>query len=184
MTQHTRTLTRLSGLAIGLVVLSACATDGPTAPDPAFHQARFEQMQKIRSFESCRDEGLKLDADARARGSTGAFLTSAKVLEKCGGELGSAATAVSADKRMRLHALSIMNYFRGGDIEMARRRFDSFKSTWPDHDLYLAGGTSFVATVDTLLGRNRNETFGRFMALNVTDDLKREMRRMNHWKNK
>ncbi len=172
-------------LAAGaLLSLAGCVTDGSPSFDPDFHQDRFNQMQRLQSFEQCRNQGLQLDSDARARASVGAFRTSADVLGKCADELGKAARSVPAEERMRIHALSIVNYIRGGDVEMARRRFDAFKSAWPDNDLYLAGGVSFIATVETLLGRNESQTFGRFMALNVTDDVKSEMRRMNHWKNK
>ncbi|MBT6285904.1 MAG: hypothetical protein HOI96_12090, partial [Rhodospirillaceae bacterium] len=95
-----------------------------------------------------------------------------------------AAKSVAANERMRLHALSVVNFFKGGDVEMARRQFDGFKSAWPEHDLYFSGGTSFVATAEALLGRTEPQTFGQFLALNVTDEVKSEMRRINHWKNK
>jgi len=52
------------------------------------------------------------------------------------------------------------------------------------HDLYFADGSSFVASSEALLGRSDNWTFGKFAVLNVNDDLKREIRRMHHWKNK
>lgn len=168
-----------------LLGLGACAADsGGPPPDASFREARYEQMQKIKDFGSCRDQGLQLDADAHSRASTGAFLTAANVLDGCIGGLGSAASAVPAEERMRVQALSVVDSFKGGDVETARRRFDAFRTAWPDRDLYLAGGASFVATVGTLLGRNDDGTYGQFMALNVTSDVKREMRRMNHWKDK
>ena len=176
---------RAAIVGAALIGLSGCVTDSVNPlPDTSFREARFEQMQKLKGFEQCRNEGLQLDADARTRSSTGAFLTSAAVLAKCTDELGTAASAVPQEELMRINALSVVNYFKGGDVEMARRRFDGFKAAWPDHDLYLTGGTSFVATVETLLGRTESQSFGRFLALNVTQDMKSEMRRMNHWKNK
>ncbi len=172
-------------LGIALAGLTACVTDGGGAPpDTSYREARFEQMQQLKAFERCRDEGLHLDASARARGAADAFLTSADVLAKCNAEIGSAAAIAPEDERMRLHALSVINYIRGGDVERARRQFETFKTAWPDNDLYLTGGTSFIATAETLLGRTEQQTFGTFMALNVTDEMKREMRRMNHWKNR
>ena len=85
---------------------------------------------------------------------------------------------------MRISALAIVNYFKGGDMEQARRSFEAFKSKYPQHDLYFADGSSFVASSEVILGRSEDWTFGTFAALNVNDDLKREVRRMHHWKNK
>lgn len=169
-----------------LLTLAACNMNQAAnpLPDTGFREARFEQMQRLQAFRGCRDEALQLDTQARSRGSAPAFLTSAQVLDKCVADLGPAAKSVPADERMRLQAMSVVNYFRGGDVESARRRFDSFKAAWPEHDLYFAGGTSFIATAEALLGRTEEKTFGRFMALNVTDEVKSEMRRLNHWKNK
>ncbi len=176
---------RAAVLGVALGGMTACVMDGASAPpDTSYREARYEQIQQLKAFERCRNEGLLLDASARARGATDAFLTSADVFTKCNDEIGDAAEIAPAAERMRLHALSVVNYIRGGDVERARRQFDSFKAHWPENDLYLAGGTSFIATAGTLLGRTERQTFGTFMALNVTDEIKRELRRMNHWKNR
>jgi len=173
-------------LGASLLALAACNMNQTTNPlaEASFREARFEEMQKLQSFRTCRDQALQMDSDARARGSAAAFLTSARVLDKCNADLGTAAKSVAANERMRLHALSVVNFFKGGDVEMARRQFDGFKSAWPEHDLYFSGGTSFVATAEALLGRTEPQTFGQFLALNVTDEVKSEMRRINHWKSK
>ena len=175
--------TLLGGALLGLAACNMNQAANPL-PDTGFREARFEQMQRLQAFRGCRDEALQLDTQARSHGSAPAFLTSARVLDKCVADLGPAAKSVPADERMRLQAMSVVNYFRGGDVESARRRFDSFKAAWPEHDLYFAGGTSFIAIAETLLGRTEEKTFGRFLALNVTDEVKSEMRRLNHWKNK
>jgi len=181
-----KTILRSTVIGGALLTLAACnmnQTANPL-PDTGFREARFEQMQKLQAFRGCRDEALQLDTQARSRGSAPAFLTSAQVLDKCVSDLGPAAKSVPADERMRLQAMSVVNYFRGGDVEMARRQFERFKANRPEHDLYFAGGTSFIATAEALLGRTEEQTFGQFMALNVTDEVKSEMRRLNHWKNK
>ena len=173
-------------LGAAMLALTACNLNQAANPlaDVEFREARFEEMQKLQSFRTCRDQALNMDSQARARGASGAFLTSARVLEKCNADLGTAAKSVPEDERMRLQALSVINYFKGGDVEMARRQFNGFKAAWPEHDLYFSGGTSFVATAEALLGRTEPQIFGQFLALNVTDEVKSEMRRINHWKNK
>jgi hypothetical protein len=141
-------------------------------------------MQSIKAFETCRDEGLTLDSQARSRASAGAFLNSARVLDGCGANLGSAASAVPKPERMRVHALAVLNYFKGGDVEQARLSFESFNATYPDDDLYFGDGSSFTETTDVLLGRTDPISFGRFAVLNVNDRVKSEMRRLNHWKDR
>lgn len=181
-----RVLRRLATLSGAALLLGACSLTGNSDPlnDVSFREQRFEQMQAINAFEACRDEGLTLDSQARSRASAGAFLTSARVLDSCGADLGGAAPAVSAPERMRVQALAVLNYFKGGDVEQARRAFESFKTRFPDNDLYFADGSSFVETAQVLLGRADPVSFGQFAALNVDDRVKSEMRRLNHWKDK
>ncbi|MBO6783355.1 MAG: hypothetical protein JJ899_08825 [Alphaproteobacteria bacterium] len=180
-------LRRVGLLAGAMVVLAACGMNSKTsAPvnDVSFRESRFQQMQKIQAFEACRDEGLMLDSQARSRGSTGAFITSARVLSGCTADLGDAASAIPQTERMRVDALAVTNYFKGGDVEQARRRFDAFKASHSGSDLYFGDGSSFIETTELLLGRSEPMSFGTFAAANVNDTVKREMRRMNHWKDK
>lgn len=181
-----KTTLKTASLGLVLVSVAACNMNGASNPiDTAeFRQSRYQQVLKIQDFEACREEGLKLDSQARTRGSTGAYLTSARVLEKCNVDLGSASDGVAQDERMRLAALATMNYFRGGDVEQARRGFENFRATYPGHDLYFSGGESFLATGDALLGRSAPFSYGEFATLNVSQVVKSEIRRINHWKNK
>lgn len=177
---------RAAWLAGAMVALTACGMNTATNPvnDVSFRESRFQQMQKIQSFESCRDEGLMLDSQARSRASAGAFLTSARVLSGCTDDLGEAASAIPRNEQMRVEALAVMNFFKGGDVEQARRNFDVFKANHAGSDLYFGDGSSFIETTEILLGRSAPMSFGQFAALNVRDGVKREMRRMNHWKDK
>ena len=173
-------------LGLALVGLAACTTTG--SPDPlegiGFREARYEQITALRDYRACRDEALELDRQARATGSTGAYLSSAELLEKCEANLGPEAQGVAVDERIRAYALSIQNRFKGGDVEGARANFDRFKAAFPDQDIYFADGSSYTATMESLLGRKAAWTFGEFAALNVNTTLKSEMRRLNYWKSK
>ena len=185
-TQPKVLLRRAATLSGAVLLLGACSLMGNSDPlnDVSFRESRFEQMQSISAFESCRDEGLTLDSQARGRASPGAFLNSARVLDGCGANLGSAASAVPKSERMRVHALAVLNYFKGGDVEQARRSFEGFKASYPYSDLYFADGSSYTETTEVLLGRTDPISFGQFAALNVDKRVKREMRRLNHWKDK
>lgn len=177
---------RLGFICLMAAGLSACQLNGATNPvDTAgFREARYNQVVGIRAFQDCRTQGLELDQQARARGSAGAYLNSARVLASCESSLTPGAPGISGDERLRVSALSTLNYLRGGDVEKSRQSLNQLQKTFPDSDLYYADGASFLATMETLLGRNNPTSFGQFAALNVNEATKREMRRVIYWKNK
>ncbi|MHA1108349.1 MAG: hypothetical protein ACTSQV_04445 [Alphaproteobacteria bacterium] len=177
---------RSAALALAALVLGACAGDNGFDPTEGigFREARFEQISLMREYRSCRDQGTALDRQARDTGSRGKYIASARILEKCEAEIGADGGGIGRDERMRAYALSIQNYFKGGDVEHARNNFDRFKKSFPRHDLYYPDGSSFTVTMEAILGRKEQWTFGEFSALNVNDNVKSEMRRMNYWKNK
>lgn len=177
---------RMGAAAMLMATLAACSSDYGAAPleGIGYRQARFEQISAMREYRKCRDEGMELDRKARQSGSGGTYLASARVLEKCESELGPDSTGVALDERMRAYALSIQNFFKGGDVENARENFDKFKTRFAKNDFYYPDGSSYVVTMEALLGRRESWTFGEFSALNINDDLKSEMRRVLYWKNK
>lgn len=178
-------LRRFIFVAMAAGVLSACAADvsGPLE-GIGYRQARFEQISMMREYRACRDQGVDLDRQARASGAPGTYLASAKVLAKCEVSLGPDASGIARDERMRSYALSVQNFFKGGDVEHARDNFAKFKGQFADYDFYYPDGTSFVTTMEALLGQRERWTFGEFSALNINDGLKSEMRRVLYWKNK
>lgn len=182
-----RSIALRAASAVALVVGTAACSLLESKPDSAgigFREARFEAVTAIRDYRACQEEGLALDKQAFASGSAATYLTSARVLEKCEAKLGPAVAGVGKDERMRVYALSIQNYFKGGDVDAARKNFDSFRAAFPDNDLYYADGTSFVSTMDALIGRREPWSFGEFATLNVSDDLRSEIRRIHYWKSR
>ena len=179
------TLRRTVFVALAMGTLSACATDvsGPLE-GIGYRQARFEQISMMREYRACRDQGVELDRKARTSGANGTYLASARILEKCETGLGPDSAGIARDERMRAYALSVQNYFKGGDVEQARENFGKFQKQFADYDFYYPDGTSFVTTMEALLGQRERWTFGEFSALNINDGLKSEMRRVLYWKNK
>jgi hypothetical protein len=139
-------------------------------------------MTAIREYRSCRDEALKLDTQARQSGNIGRYLASAGLLEKCETELGSGGADVAVDERTRAYALSIQNYLKGGDVTKASANLEEFKQAFPGKDLYYADGSSFIETMEVLLAKKEVES--RYAWLNVSENLKKEMRRKSHWTRK
>jgi hypothetical protein len=177
---------RLAGVALlAALTLGACTSTGGDPLDGiGYRESRFQDISMMRDYRTCRDEGISLDRKARESGATGTYLASARVLEKCEASLGPDASGIARDERMRGYALSIQNYFKGGDIDRARGNFARFQKRFPDHDFYYPDGTSFTVTLSALLGQRDRWTFGEFSALNVNSALKSEMRRTLYWKNK
>ncbi len=190
MKRHLRHQTILRGLrapivaAATLAVLGACSMT-PSLPDfdsITFREDRYQDISAMRGFQSCRDEALDLDGQARTSGDSARYLASARLLERCGADLGAEASTVSADERMRAVALTVQNYLKGGDAGAARRNLERFKQAFPDKDLYYPDGSSFRETMEVLLGQRDPTDFGQYATLNVSSTLKDEMRRVEYWK--
>ena len=83
---------------------------------------------------------------------------------------------------MRAYALGIQNYFKGGDIARAQQNLENLKTAFPGKDLYFPDGSSFVETMEVLLGMKDRSSIGQFSAVNVNQGLKAELRRVDYWK--
>lgn len=172
---------RAGAVALALFGLAACVTNGATTAYEGigFREARFNEVSAMRTYRACRDEAVALDEQARASGSKGRYLASAQLLEKCESELGAEGRGVAVDERMRAYALSVQNYFKAGDMDKARANLGSFRRAFPENELYYADGSSFTETMELLLGQR--DLKGGFAMLNVNDELKDEVLRIDYW---
>lgn len=167
---------------VALLGLSACQTMTlPQAEGIGFREARFAEVSAVREWRSCRDDALALDSQARSQGSQAKYLASAKLLSSCEADIGPEAASKAQDERMRAYALSVQNFLKGGDITNARQNLESFKKHFAGQDLYLADGSSFVQSMDILLGLKERSSVGTLAMTNVSDELKSELRRANYW---
>lgn len=181
-------LKRLGRVAIGGAVLlsaAACNTlydrSQPSAEGIGYRDARYQEVAAMREFRDCRDQAVALDDQARQSHSAGQYLASARLLDKCEADLGPEVAGIASEERMRAYGLSIQNYVKGGDMVSARANYESFQQAFPDQDLYYPDGTSFLETMGSLLGRQKETGFGQFSTLNVNRELKDEMRRVTYW---
>lgn len=171
-------------VGMGLLVTACNVHTGQSASEGiGFRETRFAQISAMRSYRQCRDDAVKLDTKAREDGSNSRYLASAKLFEKCEQQVGPDAVNVATEERLRAYAISILNYFRGGNISKARANLQSFKQTFPDKDLLFSDGSSFVDTMEVLLSMNDRAALGQFSTLNASQQLKSELRRVNYWKN-
>ena len=179
----TKTLARRVSAVAALLLISACAMGGPERVDHfEFREQRSKSLEAMRDYRDCRDDAMDMDAKARKSGNAGRYIASARLLEKCESGLPREASEVGRDERMRSYALSIQNYFKGGDVESARANLENFKKMFSGTDLYDPDGSSFIETMEVFLGQKDVRDYGQLEALNVNALLKDEIRRIHHWK--
>lgn len=179
----------MSLLALSVVALSGCNNSisalnvkQPQDEGIGFREVRFDEISRMREYQGCRDEAFEMDRKAMSSASAGGYLASARLLEKCELRLGGGAGEVSDQERMQGYAMSIQNYLKAGDLDRARINLTQFKQTFMDQDLYYPDGTSFVETMEVLLGQASSDDYGFFSVLNVNVGLKSEMSRQHYWK--
>ncbi len=174
----------LSGVGMGLVglTLSACVTQPPSFGEGIdFRESRYNEISAMKDYRDCRDYALELDREAQSQHDPAKYLASARMIEKCEAKLGPDVADIAVDERMRAYALTIQNHFKGGDVERARENLDKFTSNFDGRDLYFADGSSFIQTMEVLLGKRGAGSIGRYSDANVNKDLKSDLRRVRYW---
>ena len=175
--------TRVVAPAAMAVALAACTmTTSPPISSIGSVADRYEEAATRREYRECRDEALELDRQARESASLGRYLASARLIEGCEAGLAEDAGRIPGEERMRLYALSIQNYFKGGDIMAARQNLEHFESAFANHDLYFADGSSFTETMKLLLGLSDRTAVADLPLMNVNGEIKAELRQTTYWK--
>lgn len=162
--------------------LSACVTQPPSFSGGIdFREARYNEISAMRDYRDCRDHALELDREAQANHDPAKYLASARMIETCEAKLGPDVADIAVDERMRSYALTIQNHLKGGDVEQARVNLDKFTANFNGRDLYFADGSSFIQTMEVLLGKRGAGSIGRYSDANVNNELKSELRRVRYW---
>lgn len=176
-------LKSLGGLALVTSAVAACV---PGAPGPyegiGYRDARFEEIAAMREYRSCVDQGVQQTEQADVSGQVAGYLAAAKLLESCEANLGPEAQQVAEEERMQAYAVSIINYIKGGDLAQARSNLENFEAAFPEHDLTLANGNSFIDTVTLLTAGVASSDAQEVAFLNVGRDVRGEMSRVRFWK--
>ena len=173
----------LAAVAGTVLMLSACNPQITAMQKEGigFRQARFAEISAMRDYRHCREAAITLDGQARVDGSSARYLAAARMLEGCEAGVGPEGARLAPDERMRAYALSVQNYFKGGNIAKARANLETFKQRYPGTDFYYADGASFVGTMEILLGLRDRMAVGEFSTANVSGELKAELRRVRYW---
>ena len=181
--RHKRRLSGMAAIGFTALALAACNTSFPSQPEGGigFREDRYAEVTAMREYRNCRDEALTLDVKARQAGSPARYLASARMIEGCEAALGPESARLALEERMRAYALSIQNYFKGGDVAKARDNLAKFKTAFAGNDLYYADGASFSDTMTLVLGEADDAALGEFSVVNVSPELKAELRRVRYW---
>lgn len=178
-----KTLKLSAAIVVAASTLSACQTLSLPQIDEGigYREARFVEISAMREWRQCRDDALVLDEQARTRSSPAKYLASAEQLTQCETQVGPDAANVARDERMRAYAVSIQNYLKGGDVAKARENLEKFKTHFSEDDLYFADGSSYIQSLEILLGLKDRTAVGELSMANVSAELKAELRRARYW---
>ena len=168
----------------GVLSMAACVntTSSVDREGIDFRQTRMAEVMAVRQWRECRDEAGTLDKKANQSSSPSGYLASANLLEKCESELGPNAAKGVKEERMRAYALSVQNHLKGGDISRAGTNLAKLKNAFPGKDLRYPDGSSFIATMELLLGKRDREEIGELAIINTNGAVKSELRRIRYWK--
>ncbi|WPZ32200.1 hypothetical protein T8K17_13210 [Thalassobaculum sp. OXR-137] len=163
-------------LAVTLAAaLAACAVPPPPAAEGiGYREARFAEVEAMRAYRSCRDEGLALDRQARASGDAVRYLAVARLLEGCEADLGAAAAQLDLEERMRAYAVAVQSRLKGGDVAGARAGLDRFAEAFPARDLYFEDGASFLDSLRAVVAAESGRG-------SVPRPLAEELARIERW---
>lgn len=168
-------------MGVSALLITACASHNtPPYQDEGPQLQRVAEAAVMADFEACRSDAMILDGSARKQQSTAQYLSAARSLDRCLSVLEPYSDGVDEELRMQLHALSVLDFLKGGDVVRAHGQFDSFQFQFPGKDLYFADNTSFVDTLSVLLGSVPADA-ERGMLLNVNPALRSELNRSRHW---
>lgn len=188
------TVTRIAYVGLALF-LSACSTTSslPVAPisltslssQPTQSSSSSEMV--LEQFLTCKKEGILLDESAREQGSPAQYTASARTLDLCLVEVDQLRNAVPMELRMQVHALTVLNYLKGGDIENARLQLRAFELSYPHKDLYFSDYTSFIDSLNAVLGNRFIEkhsiaaSSSRERTSNINPVVSSEVSRFRYW---
>jgi len=180
-------------LATSIALLTGCSSTSSNsdAVQPISNVAVHDVNQAVKPQQytqqatldqNCKQNALALDSAARTSSSTAQYLASARLLSNCISDFSDKVPLQLSQDVMQLHALSIFNYIKGGDISQAKMAFVQFKSSFPGQDLYFNDYTSLIDTATALLEPSSINA-QQMVSLNISSQLREELKRRQYWLN-
>ena len=165
---------------LAAAIISACSSTSKREPILRVNhtQASNEYYQSI--DKACEEQAMGMDRSAQQSGQAAQYLASAKAMLRCVQGIQFSKGHPDSDKGLRLMALSVINFVKGGDIDGAKVALRKTQSKFPDQDLYFADYSSFFDTATALLEQQQLSRH-QLAALNISTDLRTEIERQQYW---
>ena len=169
----------LLGLVSSSLLVSGCTM--PTQEKPIqTDTVSSADISARKQFVVCKADALALDSSAKQRQSPAQYLSSANTLNQCLLEVDGFTHVVPLDERMQVHALTVLNYLKGGDIKQAKLQLDAFELAYPNSDLLFSDYTSFIDSMRVVLS-HQGSVLSRSSSLNINDALQSHVNRQRYW---
>jgi hypothetical protein len=164
------------GLAV-LTLVSACSSTNQSGQS----LAKIHKQNQV-EFNQCQTHVLDMDTSAKKNQSLAQYLTAATAGTSCLQAVIPGNPLVSTEQKMQLHAMTVLDFVKGGDIGKARSGLGRFEVAYSGKDLFFTDNTSFIDTFSLLLHEKDIKHNG--VHLNVNKHLVNELKRKQTWLNR
>jgi hypothetical protein len=82
---------------------------------------------------------------------------------------------------MKVVALSVQNFIKGGDVDRARTSMEIFETSFNGRDLLYPDSSSFTQTMQVILEKSKSPNQIALANINARPRLKKEIRRDWRW---
>ena len=172
----TKHAVRILSFMFTAAFISACSST--TKSESSLQVSNHEYYQAIDV--SCEQQAIEMDSFAQQSGQAAQYLASAKSILRCVNGIQFPKGHPDSDKALRLMAMSVLNFVKGGDIEAAHIALKKTQTKFPNKDLYFADYSSFFDTATALLEQQKLSRH-QLAALNISADLRSEIERHQYW---
>jgi hypothetical protein len=181
---QTKHAIKVVSVVLAAAFLSACLSTTSSEPRLRVSNSAISSHVNHDYYQSmdgaCEQQAIEMDGFAQQSGQASQYLASAKAMLRCVKGIQFPKGHPDADKALRLMALSVINFVKGGDIDGAQIALKKTQTKFPNKDLYFADYSSFFDTATALLEQQRLSRH-QLAALNISSDLRTEIERHQYW---
>jgi hypothetical protein len=161
-------------------VISACSSTSSNEPTIRISNTTTQDDYYQRIDTACEQQAIEMDSFAQQSGQNAQYLASAKAMLRCVDGIQFAKGHPNADQALRLMAMSVMNFVKGGDINAAQKALKVTRIKFPNQDLFFADYSSFFDTATALIEQQKLSR-QQLAALNISAPLRAEIERQQYW---
>nr|WP_136249655.1 hypothetical protein [Ningiella ruwaisensis] len=170
-----RYLRSASVIFLSASFLSACGST--QVPQSAVVEQAFPVGQRLDT--QCVEQVKAREKGIQSSESHAQYLALANQAQRCLQGIRFFAQHPDNQEAMRLNALSVVNFIKGGDLDAANRSLTRFKQRFAQQDLVFEDYTSFIDTATAMLNPDLNAR--QLAMLNINPVLRNELSRTRQW---